>query len=55
MKLVVRADDVGFSKVHNIGTFETPDHRIVTSVDVMLDVPGIENTLSRLREYCSSD
>ena len=51
MKLVVRADDVGYSKVHNIGTFETLDNGIVTSVDVMLDTPGTEEALEKLRNY----
>lgn len=51
MKLVVRADDVGYSKVHNLGTFETLDRGIVTSVDVMLDVPGTEDALMQLRNY----
>jgi predicted glycoside hydrolase/deacetylase ChbG (UPF0249 family) len=47
-KLVVRADDVGFSKVCNIGTFEAIENGIVTSADVMLDSPGTEDALERL-------
>jgi predicted glycoside hydrolase/deacetylase ChbG (UPF0249 family) len=48
-KMVVRADDVGFSKVCNIGTFETIEKGVVTSADVMLDSPGTEDALERLR------
>lgn len=51
MKLVVRADDVGYSKVCNIGSFETVDSGIVTSMDIMLDTPGTVDALERLRNY----
>lgn len=51
MKLVVRADDVGYSKVCNIGAFETLDNGIVTSMDIMLDTPGTIDALERLRNY----
>lgn len=50
-KMVVRADDVGHSKVCNIGTFEAVDHGVVTSIDIMLDSPGTEDALERLRSY----
>ena len=48
MKLVVRADDVGYSQVCNIGTFETLDNGIITSVDIMFDTPGTVDALERL-------
>lgn len=51
MKMIIRADDVGFTKVHNMGTFETLDNGITTSVDVMLDTPGTEDALRRLKDY----
>ncbi|MBQ3425042.1 MAG: ChbG/HpnK family deacetylase [Clostridia bacterium] len=51
MKMIIRADDVGFSEVCNIGTFETFDHGLSTSADVMLDCPGTEDALRRLRDY----
>lgn len=51
MKLVVRADDVGYSNVCNIGTFETVDDGIVTSMDLMLDTPGTEDALERMKKY----
>ncbi len=50
-KMVVRADDVGHSKVCNIGTFEAVDNGVVTSIDIMLDSPGTEDALERLRAY----
>jgi len=50
-KMVVRADDVGHSKVHNIGTFETIEKGIVTAADVMLESPGTVDALERLKSY----
>ena len=49
-KMVVRADDVGYTDVCNIGTFETITNGIVTSADIMLDAPGTEDALKRLKE-----
>lgn len=51
MKMIIRADDVGFTDVCNIGTFETFDRGFATSADVMLDSPGTEDALRRLRGY----
>lgn len=50
-KMVVRADDIGMSKVCNIGTFEAIEHGVVTSCDIMLDSPGTEDALERLKAY----
>lgn len=50
-KMVVRADDIGMSKVCNIGTFEAIEHGVVTAADVMLDSPGTEDALERLKAY----
>ena len=50
MKMVFRADDVGYSVVHNMGTFETIDNGVVTSADIMLDCPGTVDALEKLRE-----
>jgi len=50
MKMIVRADDVGYSLVNNIGAFETMEHGVATAADVMLDTPGTEDALVRLRE-----
>ncbi|MBU9726200.1 ChbG/HpnK family deacetylase [Diplocloster modestus] len=51
MKLVIRADDIGYSNVCNIGSFEAIDHGVVTSADIMLDTPGTVDALERLRNY----
>lgn len=50
MKLVIRADDVGYTDVCNIGAFKTLEQGISTSADVMLDTPGTEDALLRLVE-----
>ena len=50
-KMVVRADDIGMSKVANLGTFEAIEHGVVTSADVMLDSPGTQDALERLKGY----
>jgi predicted glycoside hydrolase/deacetylase ChbG (UPF0249 family) len=49
--MVVRADDIGMSKVCNIGTFEAIQNGVVTSADIMLDSPGTEDALERLKAY----
>ncbi len=49
-KMIVRADDVGYTHVFNIGTFESIDNGIVTSADVMLESPGTVEALEFLRE-----
>jgi predicted glycoside hydrolase/deacetylase ChbG (UPF0249 family) len=49
MKLIIRADDVGYTDVYNIGAFETIDRGVVTSADVMLDTPGTVDALVRLK------
>jgi len=51
MKMIIRADDVGYSNVCNIGAFETIEHGLVTSADVMMDTPGTNDALERLRNY----
>lgn len=49
-KMFIRCDDIGYSKVFNIGAFEALEHGVGTSADVMLDCPGTEDALRRLRE-----
>lgn len=43
MKLIIRADDVGYTKTHNDGTIKTIEEGVTTAVDVMLDCPGFED------------
>lgn len=48
-KMIVRADDVGHSRVCNSGAFEAIEKGVVTSADVLLDSPGTEDALERLK------
>ncbi|MGI6072348.1 MAG: ChbG/HpnK family deacetylase [Lachnospiraceae bacterium] len=49
-KIIIRADDVGYTLVNNIGAFETmADGGVVTAADVMLECPGTVDALERLR------
>ena len=50
-KMIIRCDDVGQSKICNIGTFEAIDGGMIGAADVMLDSPGTEDALERLRYY----
>lgn len=51
MKLIVRADDVGYTIAHNMGTEKAIIDGIVTSADLMLDCPGFEDAVERLKKY----
>ena len=48
-KMIVQADDVGHSLVCNIGSFETMEKGVVSAADIMLDSPGTEDALERLK------
>lgn len=50
MKLIVRADDVGYTNVCNIGAFETMYNGVTTAADLMLDTPGTIDAMERLKE-----
>lgn len=50
-KIIVRIDDVGYTITNNMGAFEVFDKGIGTAADVMLDTPGTEDALNRLKEY----
>ncbi|MCD8381226.1 MAG: ChbG/HpnK family deacetylase [Lachnospiraceae bacterium] len=51
MKLIVRADDVGYTIPYNMGTEEAIRNGVVTSADLMLDCPGFEDAVERLKKY----
>ncbi len=51
MKMIMRADDVGYTNIHDLATWETIEHGIATSADLMLDTPGSEEAMRRLRCY----
>ena len=48
-KMIVRADDVGYTVVNNMGAFETMENGVVSAADVMLDCPGTVDALERLK------
>lgn len=48
-KLIVRTDDVGYTDVCNIGTFETYYHGYSTHCELMLEAPGAVDALERVR------
>ena len=50
MKVVFRADDVGYTHVHNLGTFKTMLEGFTTHCDVMLDWPDTMEALEFLKE-----
>ncbi len=50
MKVVFRADDVGYTNVHNMGTWEAIDNGVVTAADFMLDCPGFEDACENLKK-----
>jgi predicted glycoside hydrolase/deacetylase ChbG (UPF0249 family) len=50
-KMIVQADDVGFSNVCNIGSFKTVEEGVVTAMDVMLADPGTVDALERLKAF----
>ena len=50
MKLIVRIDDIGYTDINNMGSFLAIHEGIATAADVMLDTPGTEDALRRLKE-----
>lgn len=51
MKLVLRIDDVGYTRANSGGAFQAIEEGIATSADVMLDCEGTVDALERLRRY----
>lgn len=51
MRLIVRADDFGYTSTYNLGTLRALDEGIVTSLDIMLDTPGTDDALRMAREH----
>lgn len=51
MKLVFRADDFGYTNVYNLGTIEAIRNGVVTCVELMMDTPGADDALEKIREY----
>ena len=51
MKLIVRADDMGYSEAYNYGYYEAIKNGIVTSAELMVDMPGTEHAVKLLKEF----
>lgn len=49
MKLVIRADDIGYTKLYN-ANFAVFEEGVATSADVMADTPGSVDAMRRLRQ-----
>ncbi len=49
-RLIIRADDVGYTPVNNIGAFEAIINGFFTAADVMLECPGTVDALERLKD-----
>ena len=49
-KMIIRADDVGFTPVNDIGAFEAIENGVVTAADVMMDCSGTVGALERLKD-----
>lgn len=50
MKVIFRADDVGYTHVHNLGTWKTIEEGFTTHCDVMLDSLAAEEALAYLKQ-----
>lgn len=49
VKVIFRADDVGYTRVHNLGTWRSIEDGVVTACDLILDTPGTEDACQHLR------
>ncbi len=50
MKIIFRADDVGYTPVSNRGAFRSIDHGLVSLTEVMMDCPGSRDALEFLKD-----
>lgn len=51
MKLIIRADDLGYTELYNEASFAVFSEGVATAADVMCDTPGSIDALKRLRDY----
>ena len=51
MKLIIRADDFGYTDIYNAGVEYAINNGIVTHLDIMLDTPGTDNALEIAKKY----
>ena len=50
-RLVINADDLGLTGSVNRGIFETIDKGVVTSTSLLVNMPGCDDAIERLREW----
>lgn len=50
-RLIIRADDVGYTEVYDLGVYQSIEKGIVTSADVMLDSPHTIEVLQWLKKH----
>ncbi len=50
MKLIVNADDFGYSKAVNLGILEVYKHGVLTSATMMTNMPGVEHAFQLYKE-----
>lgn len=51
MKVIMNADDFGFSRGVNLGILEGFQKGIITSTSLMVNMPGFEDAISLMRQY----
>ena len=51
MKVVVNADDFGFSKGINLGILESFRNGVVSNTSLMTNMPGFEHAVELMRQY----
>ena len=51
MKLLVNADDFGFSKGINLGILEAFRNGVVTNTSLMVNMPGFEHAVELMKQY----
>lgn len=50
MKVVFRADDMGYSDICNLGCLKTIDEGVTSMVEVMMDTPGADSALAAMKK-----
>lgn len=51
MKVIVNADDFGYSKGQNLGVLECFQEGIVSSTSLMVNMPGFDHAIELMRQY----
>lgn len=51
MKVIVNADDFGYSKGQNLGILDCFQEGIVSSASLMVNMPGFEHAISLMKQY----